>query len=155
MHRSKGMIRVHRRLKRTLVMMITVGCLYGSATAEAVTVTSRYGWRTHPITEEWSFHTGIDLGYEYGTVIAAVMPGIVVYTDDNYGGYGKTVIVDHGNEQYTLYAHCSEIFVANGQAVDESMALIAVGSTGNSTGAHLHLELWRDGQYVDPMSLWD
>lgn len=136
-------------------MFLAIGwMLVHCSVAAAVPVTSEFGWRTHPITGAWKFHAGIDLGYEYGTPIAPVFPGTVIYADA-YGGYGNTVIVDHGDGRYTLYAHCSTLYATVGQAVDQSTAIVAVGSTGVSTGPHLHLEYWVHGEYVNPRTIWE
>jgi murein DD-endopeptidase MepM/ murein hydrolase activator NlpD len=103
-------------------------------------ITSSFGWRTHPITGNRRFHAGMDLGAPTGTPILAVAPGRVVVANW-HGGYGKTVIIEHSNGQLqTLYAHMSEIFVQEGQVIPQGMVIGHVGSTGNSTGPHLHFE---------------
>lgn len=103
-------------------------------------VTSSFGWRTHPITGNRRFHAGMDLGAPTGTPIVAVASGRVVLARW-HGGYGKTVIIEHSNGQLqTLYAHMSEIFVQEGQDLAQGTVIGHVGSTGNSTGPHLHFE---------------
>lgn len=141
-----------RKLKIICLAIAVMAALQG--TAAAVPITSGFGWRVHPITGEWKFHAGVDFGYEYGTPIGAVFPGTVIFAEA-YGGYGNTVIVDHGNSKYTLYGHCSTLYVKAGDWVDESTAIAAVGSTGNSTGPHLHLELWENGEYKNPLTIWE
>uniref|UniRef100_B8HLP0 Peptidase M23 n=1 Tax=Cyanothece sp. (strain PCC 7425 / ATCC 29141) TaxID=395961 RepID=B8HLP0_CYAP4 len=104
-------------------------------------ITSAFGWRIHPILGTWRFHSGTDLGAPMGTPVLAVMSGEVV-TADNLGGYGLTVILSHQQRQReTLYAHLSEIFVRPGETVRLGQVIGLVGSTGNSTGPHLHFEM--------------
>lgn len=112
-------------------------------------VTSNFGWRTHPILGTERFHSGIDFGADYGSVIYASESGRVIYADW-YGGYGNAVIIDHGNGITTLYAHCSELYVKDGDSVVKGQPISAVGSTGFSTGPHLHFELRANGEPIDP-----
>jgi murein DD-endopeptidase MepM/ murein hydrolase activator NlpD len=112
-------------------------------------VTSNFGWRTHPILGTERFHSGIDFGADYGSLIYASAQGRVIYADW-YGGYGNAVIIDHGNGMTTLYGHCSEIYVKDGDVVEKGQPISAVGSTGFSTGPHLHFELRANGEPVDP-----
>ena len=112
-------------------------------------VTSNFGWRVHPILGTERFHAGIDFGADYGSLIYASARGRVIYADW-YGGYGNSVIIDHGNGMTTLYAHCSELYVKDGDVVERGQPIAAVGSTGFSTGPHLHFELRANGEPVDP-----
>ena len=112
-------------------------------------VTSSFGWRIHPILGTERFHAGIDFGADYGSLIYASQSGRVIYADW-YGGYGNSVIIDHGNGITTLYAHCSELYVRDGDAVQQGQPIAAVGSTGFSTGPHLHFELRANGEPIDP-----
>ena len=112
-------------------------------------VTSNFGWRTHPILGTERFHSGIDFGADYGSLVYASERGRVIYADW-YGGYGNAVIIDHGNGMTTLYAHCSELYVKDGDMVEKGQPISAVGSTGFSTGPHLHFELRANGEPLDP-----
>src|SRR5919199_434541 len=105
-------------------------------------ITSLFGWRIHPITGDYRFHAGTDLGAPEGTPVLAAVAGQVI-TADFMGGYGLTVVVQHqdGND-LSLYGHLSEIFVQPGDQVEQGNVLGRVGSTGFSTGPHLHFE-WR------------
>lgn len=103
-------------------------------------ITSLFGWRVHPITGNRRFHAGTDLGAPAGTPILAAAKGQVT-TAGWQGGYGLTVILNHSSAQQTLYGHMSEIFVQPGQVVEQGMVIGRVGSTGNSTGPHLHYEV--------------
>lgn len=103
-------------------------------------LTSLFGWRIHPITGTFRFHSGTDLGAPLGTPVVAAYAGRVAIADF-LGGYGLTVTVEHNKgTQETLYAHLSEIFVKPGEWVDQGAVIGRVGSTGNSTGPHLHFE---------------
>lgn len=114
-------------------------------------VESGFGMRWHPILGGYRMHTGIDIGAPYGAPIIASADGIVLFTGW-YGGYGNTVIVDHGNSITTLYAHCSAILVSQGQNVARGQAIARVGATGYATGPHLHFEIRVNGVPVNPMT---
>ncbi|NEQ20512.1 MAG: peptidoglycan DD-metalloendopeptidase family protein [Microcoleus sp. SIO2G3] len=105
-------------------------------------ITSLFGWRLHPISGDYRFHAGTDLGAPQGTPVIAAASGEVA-TADFLGGYGLTVILRHEQgTQESRYAHLSEIFVQTGEVVEQGTVIGRVGSTGNSTGPHLHFE-WR------------
>jgi murein DD-endopeptidase MepM/ murein hydrolase activator NlpD len=113
-------------------------------------ITSPFGWRVHPIFGTQRFHTGIDIAADYGDTIKAADNGVVIHSDW-LGGYGKVVILDHGNGLQTLYAHNSELLVAEGQVVRKGQGITRAGSTGYSTGPHLHFEVRKNGSPTDPM----
>lgn len=103
-------------------------------------ITSMFGWRIHPISGDARFHTGTDLGAPLGTPVLAAYAGRVAIADF-LGGYGLAITLDHNKgSQQTLYGHLSEIFVKQGEWVKQGSVIGRVGSTGNSTGAHLHFE---------------
>lgn len=103
-------------------------------------ITSLFGWRIHPITGNRRFHSGTDLGGAMATPVLAAYAGNVVIAD-SLGGYGLTIVLEHIKfNQQTLYAHMSEIFVQPGEWVEQGTVIGRVGSTGNSTGPHLHFE---------------
>ena len=117
-------------------------------------ISSPFGPRTHPISgDEDSFHNGIDIPADYNTPIPAVFDGQVIYAD-TFNGFGNTVVLSHGDETYTLYGHCSRLLVRYGDTVTQGTVIALVGSTGNSTGPHLHLSLIQNGEYIDPMTIW-
>lgn len=114
-------------------------------------VTSAYGMREDPITYVWRMHNGIDIGASYGTDILASDSGEVV-TATYSSSYGYYVMLYHGDDRYTLYAHMSEIWVYEGQYVTQGDVIGLVGSTGYSTGPHIHFEVMENGSRVDPLS---
>ena len=113
-------------------------------------ITSPFGWRVHPITGASRFHSGIDIGGDYGDTIHAAGAGIVSYAGW-LSGYGYAVIIDHGGGISTLYGHNQALLVSEGQSVSQGQAIAECGSTGNSTGPHCHFEVRVDGEPVDPM----
>ncbi|HHY14312.1 MAG TPA: peptidoglycan DD-metalloendopeptidase family protein [Thermoanaerobacterales bacterium] len=113
-------------------------------------ITSEYGWRVHPIHKTRKFHTGLDIGgAPAGSNIVAATHGKVIHAG-SLGGYGLTVVLDHGGGISTMYAHCSRILVKVGQYVNGGDIIAKVGSTGISTGPHLHFEVKINGNHTDP-----
>lgn len=117
--------------------------------ASYVYISSRFGERVHPITGELKNHNGMDIASNMGTTVYAADGGTVVLAEW-YGGYGNCIMIDHGNGYKTLYGHLSYIGVYEGQAVNQGDAIGQVGSTGNSTGPHLHFEVYAGGSRIDP-----
>lgn len=116
-------------------------------------ITSHFGYRQDPITGEVDYHNGTDIAAPEGTPILAAAAGTVTIANgvDPWGGsYGYHIKIDHGNGLETLYAHCSAICVRVGQQVQQGEVIGYVGSTGNSTGNHLHFEMRVEGEKVDP-----
>ncbi len=114
-------------------------------------MTSRFGYRVHPIFRTKKLHTGVDFGAPSGTKIRAADSGVVISAGWR-GGYGKAVIIDHGQGMVTLYAHTSAFYVRPGQRVKKGQIIAAVGSTGYSTGPHLHMEVRKNGVPVNPLT---
>ncbi|HOJ93183.1 MAG TPA: M23 family metallopeptidase, partial [Dictyoglomaceae bacterium] len=113
-------------------------------------ISSKFGMRPHPILGGAPLsHTGIDIAVAYGTPIKAAASGKVIYAGW-YGGYGNLIILDHGGNISTLYGHLSKIVVKIGEEVAEGEIIGYVGSTGLSTGPHLHFEVRVNGSPVDP-----
>lgn len=113
-------------------------------------ITSPFGWRVHPIFGTQRYHSGIDIGADYGDPILAADSGTVIFSGW-MGGYGKAVVIDHGGGISTLYAHNSELLVEAGYRVQKGQLISRCGSTGYSTGPHLHFEVREDGTPVSPL----
>ena len=112
-------------------------------------IVSRFGYRIHPISYKYTFHKGIDISARYGTPVKAVMDGRVIYSDW-MGGYGKLVVIKHPNGWITRYGHNSTLLVKEGDWVVGGKIIAKVGSTGRSTGNHLHFETWKGDELVNP-----
>ena len=117
----------------------------------AGSITSDFGWRTHPITGAQRFHSGIDIGGDYGDAICAAQAGTVEYAGW-ISGYGNAVIINHGGGISTLYGHCQSLNVSVGESVSQGDVIAYCGSTGNSTGPHCHFEVRENGEPVNPLS---
>lgn len=117
------------------------------------TITSNFGYRSHPIHKKRLMHTGLDIARPHGTPITATNDGTVIYSGWR-GGYGKVVMINHGNVNGTnivsLYGHLSSYRVSSGQKVTKGQTIANVGSTGYSTGPHLHFEIRKDGTPTNP-----
>lgn len=119
--------------------------------ANTTRITSYYGYRTHPITKQKNvLHAGIDIGAAENSAVLAAESGRVI-TASKISGYGNTVIIDHGDGLSTLYAHNNRLNVKVGEKVTRGQKIAEVGSTGNSTGPHIHFEVRVNGKFTDPM----
>lgn len=112
-------------------------------------ITSEFGWRTHPIFGTARFHSGLDIGGDYGMPIYAAAGGTVIYAGW-ISGYGNAVIIDHGGGVTTLYGHNDSLNVSEGENVAQGQVIAMCGSTGNSTGPHCHFEVRENGEPVSP-----
>ena len=125
---------------------------------QTFSISSPFGYREDPFTGEIEYHNGTDIAAPNGTQILAAAAGTVTIANgiDSWGGsYGYHIKIDHGNGLETLYAHCSAICVTPGQQVQQGEVIGFVGSTGNSTGNHLHFEVCLDSQNVDMVCFFD
>lgn len=113
-------------------------------------INSPFGWRQHPITRRKDFHTGIDIKADRNDPIKAAGSGKIVYSGW-MGGYGKVLVIEHPNGQSTLYAHCSTLSVGKGASVSSGQIVARVGTTGRSTGPHLHFEVRNGNSPVNPI----
>lgn len=134
----------------TTTNLAATGNLNGMALSIPVSgsISSRFGSRGY---SRSSAHTGLDISTSSGTGIRAIAAGTVTYSGWK-GSYGNLIIINHGNGVESYYAHCSALYVGVGQAVDSNTTIAAVGSTGNSTGPHLHLEIRTNGTPVNPQN---
>lgn len=115
-----------------------------------VSLGSGFGWRLDPLTGQRALHTGVDFPADTGTPILAAAGGIIV-TQEYHPAYGHMVEIDHGNELITRYAHASRVYAKIGDIVKRGQKIADVGSSGRSTGPHLHFEVWLSGVVQDPM----
>lgn len=143
------------RLKDEILSLIDTSSKYVGGTfvwpcPSSHYITSSFGWRIHPILKYKKYHTGVDIGASSGQSILAAGSGTVIKAAV-YGGYGNCVMIDHGGGIVTLYGHASKLLVSQGQVVVAGQKIALVGSTGNSTGPHLHFEVRVNGDYVNPM----
>ncbi|MFH1709931.1 MAG: peptidoglycan DD-metalloendopeptidase family protein [bacterium] len=114
-------------------------------------ITSRFGYRRHPLWGGTNLHTGLDIAAPYGKPIMCADSGEVIYSGW-WGGYGKAVVIDHGRGYTTVYGHMSRIYAQVGQKVEKNQVIGLIGSTGFSTGPHLHFEIRYNGKPVDPLA---
>ena len=114
-------------------------------------ITSEFGYRIHPILNTKKFHTGLDIRVPTGGNIVASAAGTVIYSG-KLGGYGNTIMIDHNGGIVTLYAHNSKLVAKEGQVVARGDVVSKAGSTGMSTGPHLHFEVRKNGVYQDPLT---
>ena len=114
-------------------------------------ITSYFGWRTHPIFGTEKYHSGLDIAVDYDVPVQAADNGQVIYAAW-MSGYGYTVMLDHGDGLVTLYAHNSEVNVSEGSSVYKGQTIAFSGSTGYSTGPHVHFEVRKHGELQDPLS---
>ncbi len=112
-------------------------------------ITSKYGYRNHPILKTNKFHSGLDIAATSGSPIVAASSGTVIMSKTN-GGYGKCIMIDHGGGVVTLYGHCSSLISKVGDKVSKGQTIAKVGSTGQSTGPHCHFEVRINGSTTDP-----
>ncbi|MBQ6845934.1 MAG: peptidoglycan DD-metalloendopeptidase family protein [Oscillospiraceae bacterium] len=122
---------------------------------KATYITSYYGRRSDPITKKSAFHTGIDIGTSLGSEIYAANSGTVIVAGWSQKGYGNYVVIDHGGGKATLYAHMHKIKTTKGAEVQKGDVIGLVGSTGYSTGPHLHFEILINGEHTNPMNYFN
>lgn len=113
-------------------------------------VSSDFGWRTHPISGKRRFHEGMDIAAPTGTEVRAVQSGTVRFAGTK-GGYGNVVELEHGDGTVTRYAHASRLHVRRGDKIEVGESIADVGQTGHATGPHLHFQVEREGEAVDPV----
>lgn len=141
--------RVSQNLDRLAALNFTVGVLPLASPLENFRVTSDFGPRMDPFKRRMAFHSGLDMAAGYNTPVYAPASGVVIYAERR-GPYGRMVEVDHGNGFRTRYAHLNRINVSVGQEVSFQDLIGKVGSSGRSSGPHLHYEVWFDDQLRDP-----
>ncbi len=155
---EQAMVAEANRLKAEILAAQSKGTTYTGGSmawpSPGVTrITSPFGYRIHPILKVKKLHTGVDIGCPSGTTIVAANSGTVIKAGWN-NSYGNMIMIDHGGGIVTLYAHNSSLLVSNGAKVTRGQAIAKSGSTGNSTGPHLHFEVRVNGDYKDPLAGW-
>lgn len=144
-----------KEIESKILQMQSTGTTYSGGVMQwplpsSSRITSRFGYRNHPVLKRKKLHTGLDIGARSGSTVVAASSGTVIHSGW-LGSYGKTIMIDHGGGIVTLYAHNSSLVVSKGQSVSRGQTISKVGSTGMSTGPHLHFEVRKNGKYVDPL----
>ncbi|MBR2069694.1 MAG: peptidoglycan DD-metalloendopeptidase family protein [Candidatus Gastranaerophilales bacterium] len=146
---------INQEIKKTQKEGVSVAVTGGFVKPVNGKITSPFGWRIHPIFKRKIFHSGLDIAVPYGTPIKAANSGRVIFVGW-YSGYGKVVIIDHGNingiPTTTLYAHMSQTLTKQGANIAKGQVIGKVGTTGYSTGPHLHFEVRQKGNPVNPLN---
>jgi len=136
----------------TVAVMASIGNIKDITVPVHGEITSPYGYRTNPISGVYGLHTGVDISADSGTPIVAAYNGVVKSTGTGEKS-GNYVLMLHSDGSETLYCHCSEVLADEGSVINAGEIIALVGSTGWSTGPHLHFEIHRDGNTIDPMTV--
>jgi murein DD-endopeptidase MepM/ murein hydrolase activator NlpD len=151
---SKSFDEVMELASRKTEMLMSIPSIQPVANNDLKKVASGFGYRTHPIYKIHHFHTGLDFTASIGTEIYATGNGRVIKVESDYRGYGNHVIIEHGYGYQTLYAHMSKFAVRPGQSVKRGDLIGYVGNSGTSTGPHLHYEVIKNGNKVNPINFF-
>ena len=151
---SKSLDEVYKMAQQKEKMLASIPAIMPVAKKDLSRVASGFGMRLHPILKIRKMHTGMDFTAPTGTPIYATGDGVVEDAESTRGGYGKHVVVDHGYGYQTLYGHMSKIDVRTGQKIKRGDILGYVGSTGRSTAPHLHYEVIKDGNKINPINFY-
>ncbi len=151
---SKSFDEVARLVKDKAILLASIPAIQPISNKDLRHQPSGFGWRTHPIYKTSEFHPGMDFAAPEGTVIHSTGDGVVVQADNSAHGYGNHVIVDHGYGYETLYGHMSKIAVRVGDAIKRGQLIGYVGNTGLSTGPHVHYEVRKNKQIVNPINFY-
>ena len=135
-------------------MIASIPAIQPVANKDLKRMASGYGMRMHPIYKRIKMHTGMDFSAQKGTEIYATGAGKVVHAEHSRRGYGNHVIIDHGYGYKTLYAHMSSLNVRRGQEITRGETIGYVGNTGTSVAPHLHYEVMKDGEKVNPVNFY-
>ena len=151
---SKSYDEVWLLVKNKANMLSSIPAIQPVSNKDMTRVASGYGWRIHPIYKTEKLHTGMDFTAPVGTEIYATGNGTVVKVEKDGRGYGNNVIINHGYGYQTLYGHMSKFSVRPGQKVKRGDLIGSVGNTGTSTGPHLHYEVHKNGNPVNPVNFY-
>jgi murein DD-endopeptidase MepM/ murein hydrolase activator NlpD len=149
---SKSFDDVVKMAKNKEQMLASIPAIQPISNKDLKHIPSGYGWRTDPIYKTSEFHPGLDSTANTGTKIYATGDGIIAEANANAQGYGNHVIINHGFGYQTLYGHMSRIAVREGQKIKRGELIGYVGSTGRSTGPHVHYEVIRNGEKINPIN---
>ena len=151
---SKSFDEVAKLVKNKAQLLASIPAIQPISNEELKHQPSGFGWRTHPIYKTPEFHPGMDFASPEGTEIYATGDGVVLRADNMAQGYGNHVVLDHGYGYETLYGHMSKLAVHPGQQVKRGQLIGYVGSTGLSTAPHVHYEVHKNGQVVNPINFY-
>ncbi|MFZ7114764.1 MAG: peptidoglycan DD-metalloendopeptidase family protein [Bacteroidota bacterium] len=151
---SKSYDEVWQLVKNKATMLAAIPAIQPVSNKDMTRVASGYGWRIHPIYKTEKLHTGMDFTATVGTEIYATGNGSVVKVEKDGRGYGNNVIINHGYGYETLYGHMSKFNVRPGQKVKRGDLIGYVGNSGSSTGPHLHYEVRKNGNPVNPVNFY-
>ncbi len=151
---SKSFDEVMELAKKKEDLLASIPAIQPVSNSDLKRMSSGFGFRIHPIHKIRQFHWGMDFTAQTGTEIYSTGKGKVVFASNSHNGYGNHVIVDHGYGYQTLYAHMSEVKVKKGQEIKRGEVLGLVGNTGLSSAPHLHYEVIKDGNKVNPVNYY-
>lgn len=151
---SKSFDEVFDLAKNKSVMLACIPAIQPVSNKDLKRLASGFGWRIHPVYKNEMFHSGIDFTAPTGTEIYATGNGVVERVEINGHGYGNNIIINHGFGYQTLYAHMSRVKVYHGQKISRGELIGFVGSTGTSIGPHLHYEVIKNGDKVNPVNFF-
>jgi murein DD-endopeptidase MepM/ murein hydrolase activator NlpD len=151
---SKSFDEVHDMAVRKEEMLASIPAIQPVSNKDLKRMASGYGMRMHPIYKRRKMHTGMDFSAERGTEIYATGAGKVIHVEKSRRGYGNHVIIDHGYGYQTLYAHMSKFSVRRGEKIKRGQVIGYVGNTGTSVAPHLHYEVIKNGEKVNPINYY-
>ncbi|WP_150451768.1 M23 family metallopeptidase [Arenibacter lacus] len=151
---SKSLDEITKLAEEKEKLLAAIPAIQPISNEDLTRMASGYGWRTDPFTKARKMHWGMDFTSPKGTPIYATGDGKVLRADNNSSGYGKHIRIDHGYGYMTLYAHLSQYNVRKGQKVERGDLIGFVGNTGRSEAPHLHYEVWKDQQRINPINFY-
>jgi murein DD-endopeptidase MepM/ murein hydrolase activator NlpD len=149
---SKSFDQVYKLAKGKNQMLASIPAIQPISNKDLSRLASGFGYRIHPVYKTMRMHTGIDFTAPIGTPVYATGDGVVAGNADGYSGYGKLIVINHGYGYSTFYAHLSKINVKPGQRVKRGDVIGLVGTSGISTGPHLHYEVRKNGEPINPIN---
>ena len=151
---SKSYDEIFNLVKQKSELLASIPAIQPISNKELKSLASGFGFRIHPIYKTYIMHDGLDFSAKIGTEIYATGNGVIARVEFNGRGYGNNIIINHGFGYQTLYAHMSRFNVRSGQRIKRGDVIGYVGSTGSSTGPHLHYEVVKNGQKIDPINFF-